>query len=163
MAAIQEATNQIQKLSTQLSHSTLQPYLEKNPQLKSAVNDTLQQLTQFGDKYGPEAKKVADDTVKQIQQLADQGLTAGTIAKAASLAKEKLKEIQELGAKAGSDAYSKAAEGARPYLEKAPDVKKYLEDYLGSMKEYVGDDGVKLINDTYAELEKAGKKGDSES
>jgi len=162
LAAIQEASNKVQQLSSQLSVSALQPYLEKNPQLKSAINDSLSQLNEFSGKYGPEAKKIAEDTVNQIKDIADKGLTGESIMKASALAKEKLKQIQDLGAKAGSEAYAKAAEGARPYLDKAPDVKKYLEDSIGGLKEYVGDDGVKLINDTYADLEKAGKKGDSE-
>ena len=161
MAAVQEAVNEIQQLSGKLSSSALKPYLDKNPQLKSAVDDSLKKMQEFGDKFGPEAKKIADDTVQQIKELADKGLTTETIMKASTLAKEKLKQIQELGGKASSEAYSKAAEGAKPYLDKAPDVKKYIEDSLGGLKEYVGDDGVKLINDTYSEIEAAGKKGDS--
>lgn len=159
---MQQGVSEIQKLSSKFSASALQPYLEKNPQLKSALNDSLGQLTEFSDKYGPEGKKIAEDTIKQVKQLADQGINGETIMKASSLIKEKLQQIQDLGAKAGSEAYSKAAEGAKPYLDKAPDVKKYLEESLGGLKEYVGDDGVKLINDTYSELQKAGKKGDSE-
>ena len=126
------------------------------------MNDTLGQMNSFGEKYGPEARKITEDTVNQIKKLTDQGINGETIAKAAALAKQKLQEIKDLGAKAGQEAYSKAAEGARPYLDKAPDVKKYLEESVDGLKEYVGDDGVKLINDTYSELEAAGKKGDSE-
>ncbi|CAD6580787.1 MAG: hypothetical protein CYPHOPRED_001360 [Cyphobasidiales sp. Tagirdzhanova-0007] len=163
MAAVQEAVNEIQQLSGKLSSSALKPYLDKNPQLKSAVDDSLKKMQEFGDKFGPEAKKIADDTVQQIKELADKGLTTETIMKASTLAKEKLKQIQELGGKASSEAYSKAAEGAKPYLDKAPDVKKYIEDSLGGLKEYVGDDGVKLINDTYSEIEAAGKKGDTKA
>lgn len=160
--AIQEGVAQIQKLSSQLSAGAIAPLLASHPQLKSALNDTLGQMGEFGDKYGPEARKIAQDTVNQIKKLTDQGINGETIAKAAALAKQKLQEIKDLGAKAGQDAYAKAAEGARPYLDKAPDVKKYLEESVDGLKEYVGDDGVKLINDTYSELEAAGKKGDSE-
>lgn len=162
MAAVQEAVAKMQKLSSDTVNSTLKPYLDNNPQLKGAINDSLAELQKFGDRYGPEAKKIADDTVKQIKQLSDKGLNGESIAKASSLLQQKVKEIKELGAKASSEAYQKAAEGARPYLEKAPDVKKYLEEQLDGVKEYVGDDGIKLINSTYEELEKAGKKGDSE-
>ena len=161
MAAVQAAVSEIQQLSGKLSTNALKPYLDKNPQLKSAVDDSLKKMQEFGGKYGPEAKKIADDTVKQIKEMADKGLTGETIMKASALAKEKLKQIQDLGEKAGSDAYAKAAEGARPYLDQAPDVKKYFEESIGSLKEYVGEDGVKLINDSYSELEAAGKKGDS--
>lgn len=163
MAAIQAAVVKVQKLSSQLSANTLGPYLEKNPQLKEAVYGSLEQINALGDKYGPQAKKIADDTIKQIKDIADQGLNVESVMKASTLAKKKLAEIQELGAKAGKDAYGKAAESARPYLDKAPEVKKYLEDSIGGLKQYIGDDGVKLINDTYGEIEAAGKKGDSQS
>lgn len=160
--AIQDGISQIQKLSSQLSAGAIAPLLASHPQLKSALNDTLGQMNSFGEKYGPEARKITEDTVNQIKKLTDQGINGETIAKAAALAKQKLQEIKDLGAKAGQEAYSKAAEGARPYLDKAPEVKKYLEESVDGLKEYVGDDGVKLINDTYSELEAAGKKGDSE-
>ena len=159
--AIQEGVSQIQKLSSQLSAGAIAPLLASHPQLKSALHDTFSQMTSFGDKYGPEARKITEDTVNQVKKLTDQGINGETIAKASALAKQKLQEIQDLGAKAGKEAYAKAAEGARPYLDKAPDVKKYLEESVESLKEYVGDDGVKLINETYSDLEAAGKKGDS--
>lgn len=161
MAAIQKTVVKIQKLSSELTGNALKPYLDKNPQLRDAVYESIEQLNSFGAKYGPEAQKLAEDTVKQIKDIADQGINVTSIAKASALAKSKLAEIQKLGAKAGSEAYSKAAESARPFLEKAPDVQKYLEEKIGGLKDYVGDDGVKLINDTYAEVEAAGKKGDS--
>lgn len=163
IAAVQGAMTQISKLSDQFTSNILKPYLDKSPQLKEALGDSLDQLNEFSEKYGPQAKDLARDTINDIQKLTKEGLNGETITKAAALAKERLEKIKELGAKAGSDAYSKAADAAKPYLEKAPDVKKYFEDNLDKLKDYVGDDGVKLINDTYAELEEAGKKGDSES
>jgi len=135
--------------------------LDKNPQLKSAINESLDQLNQFSEKYRPEAKKISDDTVKKVKQMADKGLNGEAIAQATNLLQEKVKEIKDLGSKASSDVYKKAAEGAKLYLDKAPDVKKYLEEKIEGLKDYVGKDGVKLINSTYEELEKVGKKGDS--
>lgn len=160
--ALQEAFHQISKLSDKFTSNILQPYLDNSPQLKQALGDTLDQLNDFGDKYGPQAKDLTKDTINQIQNLAKEGLNAATIAKAAQLAKDRLEKVKELGSKAGSEAYTKAAEGARPYLDKAPDVKKYFEQSLDKLKDYVGDDGAKLIEQTYAEIEDAGKKGDSE-
>lgn len=161
ISAVQAAMGEISKLSDQFTSNVLKPYLDKSPQLKQALGDSLDQLNDFSGKYGPEAQKLAKNTINDIQKLANEGLNGETIAKAASLAKQRLEQIKELGAKAGSDAYSKAAESAKPYLDKAPDLKKYFEENLDKLKDYVGDDGVKLINDTYAELEEAGKKGDS--
>lgn len=162
VAAIQSAIGQVSKLSDQFTANILKPYLDKSPQLKQALGDSLDQLNEFGDKYGPKAKDIVKDTVNDIQKLANEGLNGETIAKAAALAKQRLEQVKELGAKAGSEAYSKAAESAKPYLEKAPDVKKYFEENLEKLKDYVGDDGVKLIEETYSEIEEAGKKGDSE-
>lgn len=139
----------------------MKPYLDKSPQLKQALGDSLDQLNDFSGKYGPEAKKLTQDTINQIQKLADEGLNGETIAKAAALAKDRLQKVKDLSAKAGSEAYSKAAESAKPYLDKAPDLKKYVEENVDKLKGYVGEDGVKLINETYAEIEKAGKNGDS--
>merc|ERR1711939_58280 len=161
MAAVQEAVSKMQKLASQTADSTLKPLMDKNPQLKSAINDSLGELQHFGDRYGPEARKIADDTINQLKQLSDKGLNAESLTKASSLVQEKLQQIKDLGAKASSEAYQKAAESARPYLEKAPEVKKYLEGQLDGLKEYVGGDGIKLINSTYEELESAGKKGDT--
>ena len=160
---IQEGVSKIQQLSSTLSAGALAPLLANHPALKSALGDSYNQLTDLGNKYGPEARKITEDAVKQIKDLTDKGVNGESIAKAVSIAKQKLEEVRKLGQQVGSEAYSKAAEGARPYLDKAPDVKKYLEESVDGLKEYVGDDGVKLINETYSELEAAGKKGDSAS
>lgn len=158
---IQEGVSKIQQLSSSLSAGAIAPLLANHPALKSALGDSYNQLNDLGNKYGPEARKITEDAVKQIKDLTDKGVNGETIAKAVSIAKQKLEEVRKLGQQVGSEAYSKAAEGARPYLDKAPDVKKYLEESVDSLKEYVGDDGVKLINETYSELEAAGKKGDT--
>merc|ERR1712093_672750 len=171
MAAVQEAVSKMQKLASQTADSTLKPLMDKNLQLKSAINDSLGELQHFGDRYGPEARKIADDSINLINSTYEELESAGKKGDTKQLmkiAQEKVAELQKLTKEQGGKLANKATEKAGSF----PGADKLLASAgipgladLGQLRKLAaekGGDFEKLLNETAEELkqllEKKGKQ-----
>jgi len=146
---------EVEDLGQRVGTDFVKPVLDKNPQLRDAIGGSYDELRQLVKKHGPEAKAKYDDLVKQLKEIFNKGISADSIKQAQNLVQQKVKEIQELGEKAGKDAWDKASKQAKPYLDKMPDVKKALDEnsqaLLGS--------GSKSIQEIYDKIKEAADKG----
>jgi len=146
---------EVEELGKKFGTDFIKPVIDKNPQLKEAVGGSYDNLKSMVDRYGPEAKEKYDDAVKQIKQIAAAGLTAASIKQVKDLVEQKSKEIKELGEKAGKDAWNKASQQAKPYLDKMPDIKKTLDE---NMQALMGSGG-KSIQEIYDKVKEVAEKG----
>lgn len=99
-------------------------------QLKDKVGESLDQLKQMGDTYGPEAKKQVDETWDQIRDIMKTGVSATTIPKVQKMVQDRVQKIQELGGKV----WDHGMEKAKPFLEKSPEVKEVVEKNADQLK-----------------------------
>jgi hypothetical protein len=104
--------------------------LEKNPQLKEQFGGKFQELKRMGDQYGPEAKKQVDETWNQVQDVVKGGVGVGTFDQIRKLIEEKIQKVQQLG----DQAWDKGIEQAKPYLDKSPKVKEFVEKNRDKLK-----------------------------
>jgi vacuolar-type H+-ATPase subunit I/STV1 len=118
-----------------LSMDAGEKLLEENPKLKEAMECPVLQLKELGRRYGPEAQKVVDETYKQIEDIINQGLTPESLSKASKLVEEKSAEIKELGLKAVEKALNEGSQEVKTYLDRAPQIKKLLEENVENIKE----------------------------
>jgi hypothetical protein len=146
---------EVEELGKNVGADFIKPILDKNPQLKEAVGGSYDELKDLADKHGPEAKKTYDDLVKQLKEIFNKGVSTDSIKQAQDLVQQKVKEVKELGEKAGKDAWDKAAKQAKPYLDKMPEVKKTLDD---NMKALLGS-GSQSIQDVYDKVKEVADKG----
>lgn len=122
---------EVEELGRRVGSDWIKPVIDKNPQLRDALGGSYDDLKRMVANYGPEAKENYDDLVKQLKQITDKGISASSIKQIQDLVQEKTKEIKELGEKAGKDAWEKASQQAKPYLDKMPDIKKTLDQNMG--------------------------------
>ncbi|KAF4784646.1 hypothetical protein HER10_EVM0010712 [Colletotrichum scovillei] len=118
-----------QKLAS-LGGDAIGDILDNHPQLKEKLGGNIDQLKDLGDKYGPEAKKQVDETWKQVKDVLAGGLTASNFDKVRKLIEEKIQQVQKLG----DEAWKKALEEAKPYLDKNPKVKELIEKNADALK-----------------------------
>ncbi|KAI1324320.1 hypothetical protein F5Y16DRAFT_381538 [Xylariaceae sp. FL0255] len=105
--------------------------LQNHPQLKEKFGGSIDQLKQMGDNYGPEAKKQVDQTWSQAKEILGGGISVANIDKIRRLIEEKMEQVKKLG----DEAWNKAQEEAKPYLDKNPKVKELIEKNASSLKQ----------------------------
>ncbi|KAJ0306211.1 hypothetical protein COL5a_003799 [Colletotrichum fioriniae] len=118
-----------QKLAS-LGGDAIGDIVDNHPQLKEKLGGNIDQLKDLGDKYGPEAKKQVDETWKQVKDVLAGGFTASNFDKVRKLIEEKIQQVQKLG----DEAWKKALEEAKPYLDKNPKVKELVEKNADALK-----------------------------
>ncbi|KAI3336961.1 hypothetical protein HD806DRAFT_23510 [Xylariaceae sp. AK1471] len=114
-----------------LAGDSLNEILDNHPQAKEKFGGTIDQLKQMGENYGPEAKKQVDETWKQVKEILGGGVSAANLDKVRRLVEEKVQQMQKLG----DEAWNKALEGAKPYLDKNPKVKELIEKNASALKQ----------------------------
>jgi len=134
MEAAGDAWNVLSKRIEQLLNLTgdaAEDILNNHPELKKKLGGSTDQLKQLGQKYGPEAKKQVDETWDQIRDIVKSGVGLGTADKVRQLVQDKIQKIREMSEKAFDQGY----EQLKPMLEKSPEVKKFVEQNIDSLKQ----------------------------
>ncbi|OLN89338.1 hypothetical protein CCHL11_09013 [Colletotrichum chlorophyti] len=126
-----EVLADLSKKIASLSGDALSDIVDNHPQLKEKLGGNIDQLKQLGDQYGPEAKKQVDETWKQVKDVLAGGFTASNFEKARKLVDDKINQVRKLG----DEAWKKALEEAKPYLDKNPKVKELLEKNADALKQ----------------------------
>lgn len=116
---------------TDLAGDAVGDILDKHPDLKDKVGGNFNQLKELGDKYGPDAKKEVDKTWQQIKDVVQTGTNPENIDKIKKIVQEKVEKLKKLG----DEAYNKALEQAKPYLDKNPKVKELIEKNQDALKQ----------------------------
>ncbi|GAA5891261.1 hypothetical protein JCM6882_004639 [Rhodosporidiobolus microsporus] len=155
--ALKEAGVKVQKLVGEEASKGWEKLGEKFPELKKNLGEQGQELQELAEKHGPEAQQIVTDFYQKASKLvAEGGFNAKTFEQAKKLLEEKKDELASFSQKAGRDAWDSAAKAAGPALDKMPDAKEALEQSLGKVEGYVGEDRVKAVKDLYAEISKIG-------
>ncbi|KZL85529.1 hypothetical protein CI238_04622 [Colletotrichum incanum] len=121
----------ISKKIASLGGDAISDIIDNHPQLKEKLGGNIDQLKDMGDKYGPEAKKQVDETWKQVKDVLAGGFTASNFEKARKLVEDKVEQVRKLG----DEAWKKALEEAKPYLDKNPKVKELVEKNADALKQ----------------------------
>ncbi|KAI0187739.1 hypothetical protein EV127DRAFT_435908 [Xylaria flabelliformis] len=114
-----------------LAGNALTDILDNHPQAKEKFGGSINKLKEMGENYGPEAKKQVDETWKQVKEVLGGGVSATNLDKVRRLVEEKIQEVKKLG----DEAWNKALEGAKPYLDKNPKVKELIEKNADALKQ----------------------------
>jgi len=146
---------EVEELAKKVGRDSIQPILDKSPELKKAVGGNYDELKRLVEAHGDEAKAKYDDLVKQLKEIYDKGLSPDSIKQFQDLVQKKTQEIKELGQKAGQDAWDKASKQAKPYLDKMPEIKKQLDENA----QVLIASGGKNIQDVYDKIKEAADKG----
>ncbi|KAK2028795.1 hypothetical protein LX32DRAFT_618407 [Colletotrichum zoysiae] len=126
-----EVLADISKKIASLGGDALSDIIDNHPQLKEKLGGNIDQLKDMGAKYGPEAKKQVDETWKQVQDVLAGGFSASNFEKARKLIEDKVQQVRKLG----DEAWKKALEEAKPYLDKNPKVKELVEQNADALKQ----------------------------
>ncbi|KAF6818793.1 hypothetical protein CPLU01_13232 [Colletotrichum plurivorum] len=126
-----EVIADISKKIASLSGDAISDIVDNHPQMKEKLGGNIDQLKQMGDQYGPEAKKQVDETWKQIKDVLAGGFTVSNFEKARKLVEDKIQQVKKLG----DEAWKKAIEEAKPYLDKNPKIKELLEKNADTLKQ----------------------------
>ena len=97
--------------------------LDNHPQLRDRFGGDFKQLKQMGENYGPEAKKLVDQTWDRVQDALKTGFSLDTVGKVQGIVQDTTRQLQQMG----DQAWQKAMEHAKPYLEKNPRLKELIE------------------------------------
>jgi gas vesicle protein len=108
-----------------------QEILNNHPELKEKFGGEFQRLQQLGDQLGPEAKKQVDETWNQIQDVLKKGFSSNTANQIKDIVQEKMQVVQKMG----DEAWSKAMEQAKPYLDKSPKLNEMIEQNKDKLKQ----------------------------
>ncbi|KDQ57699.1 hypothetical protein JAAARDRAFT_207184 [Jaapia argillacea MUCL 33604] len=133
MGVIQRQSRELQELAKKAGQDVFEPILEKHPEIKEKLGGGYQQLRDLAEKQGPEAQRIYDDTKKQVMEIFSKGFSQDAVSQASSLIQSKTSEVRKLGESSAQDAWKKAMDQARPYLEKLPEVRQQLEDNSGKL------------------------------
>ncbi|KAI1174888.1 hypothetical protein F4777DRAFT_552243 [Nemania sp. FL0916] len=114
-----------------LAGNALTDILDNHPQAKEKFGRSIDQLKQMGENYGPEAKKQVDQTWNQVRDVLGGGVSAANLDKVRRLIEDKIQQVKKLG----DEAWNKALEEAKPYLEKNPKVKELVEKNASALKQ----------------------------
>lgn len=104
--------------------------LKLHPEIADKVGGKFDDLKKLAESQGPEAKKQVDELYAKVKDIASKGLSAGSIAEITKLAQGKFDELK----KAGEQAYDKGIDQLKPYLDKSPEVKKFVEENKDALK-----------------------------
>lgn len=77
-------------------------------------------------------------------------MNAATLDRVKKLLETKTEQVRKLSREAGSDAWAASAKRAQPLLDKAPDVKKMVDDNLSKLEGVVGQDKVEVSAGVFA-------------
>lgn len=114
-----------------LAGDSLTDILNNHPEAKKKFGGSIDKLKEMGENYGPEAKKQVDRTWQQAKEILGGGLNADNLDKARRLIEEKIQQVKKLG----DEAWEKSLESAKPYLDKNPKVKEYIEKNASVLKQ----------------------------
>lgn len=128
-----------------------QDIMKNHPDLQKKFGGQFEQLQKMGEQYGPEAKKQVDDVYKQIQDIAKGGLSSDTFKKIQDLVQQKSEELKKMG----GQAYSKGMEEAKPYLDKYPKIKEFVEKNKDQLQQ--GN-----VAEMWQKLKSVAEKGDTD-
>lgn len=104
--------------------------INRHPEVKEKFGGQFEELKRMGDQYGPEAKKKVDETWSQLQDALKGGIGIGSIDQIRRIVQEKVQDVRKLG----DQAWDKGMEQAKPYLDKAPQVKEFVEKNKDKLK-----------------------------
>lgn len=133
-----------------LTGNALGDILDNHPQAKKKFGGSIDKLKEMGENYGPEAKKQVEQTWKQAKEILAGGVSASNLDKVRRLVEDKIEQVKKLG----DEAWDKALEGAKPYLEKNPKVKELIEKNADALKQ--GN-----AKEIFGEAKKAVESGDT--
>lgn len=150
-----DALADLSKKIANLSGDAFSDIIDNHPQLKEKLGGNIDQLKQMGEQYGPEAKKQVDETWSQIKDIMAGGFSASSLAKARKVIDEKVQKIKELG----DQAWQKALEEAKPFLDKNPKVKELVDKNADALKQ----GNAKELFDKARSAAESGDLGDLES
>ena len=143
---LQDAAKKIKDLAGDVGSDLM----ENSPQLKEKFGGKLDELKKMGDSYGPEAKKQVDETWSQVQDVVKGGLGVGSFDKIRKLIEDKIQKVQQLG----DQAWDKGMEQAKPYLDKSPQVKEFVEKNKDKLKNA-------NLNELWQKVKDAAQSGDT--
>ena len=104
--------------------------IDRHPEVKEKFGGRFDELKRMGDQYGPEAKKKVDETWSQLQDALKGGVGIGSIDQIRRIVEEKIQDVRKLG----DQAWDKGMEQAKPYLDKSPQVKEFVEKNKDKLK-----------------------------
>lgn len=117
-----------------LAGDVMSEVLDRHPEVKDKVGSPIEKLRQMGDRIGPEATHIVDNAWKQAQEIVNNNeggpLSPANIARVQKViddATDRLSRYSE-------DAWKKAMDQAKPYLDKVPELKKLVEDNTAQLK-----------------------------
>ncbi|KAJ3149708.1 hypothetical protein HDU86_006885 [Geranomyces michiganensis] len=158
---VQKRLKEAQKLGVKIGSDATDKVLASNPELKKSVESGINELKDMVDV--PEVEKILHDTYAELKKMAEKGFTPETVVAAGLLVKTQVGKAQEIAGKVGDAAWDKAADAAKPYLDKMPEVQKLLDGKLDDVKKIARENGgpeaEKIITDLYDELKKISEKG----
>jgi vacuolar-type H+-ATPase subunit H len=118
----------------ELAGSTVEEMLDRHPELRDKLGEPAKQLKQMGERLGPEANKIVDDAWKQASEIVTSGgsvVSAENVSKIQKLIQDATERVRKLG----DEAWDKAMQDAKPYLDKNPKVKELLEQNTKALKQ----------------------------
>lgn len=120
--------------------------LNNHPHLKDTFGGEFNRLKEMGQNYGPEAKKQVDETWDKIRGALKGGFSFDTVNRVKSIVQETTQKVQKIG----DEAWQKAMEQAKPYLERSPQLKEVVEKNEEKLKRGNATELVQKIKDTVA-------------
>lgn len=133
-----------------LTADALGDILDNHPEAKKQFGGSIDKLKEMGENYGPEAKKQVEQTWNQAKEILAGGVSAANLDKVRRLVEEKTEQVKKFG----DEAWDKALEGAKPYLEKSPKVKELIEKNSDALKQ--GN-----TKEVFDQVKKAAESGDT--
>ena len=119
------------KRTGELAGDAAEEIINNHPELKKQLGGNIDKLKEMGDQYGPEAKKQVDATWGQIQDIMKSGFSADTANKIRKVIQEKMQLLNKIK----DEAWQKGMQEAKPYLEKSPQVKDFVEKNIDKLKQ----------------------------
>jgi hypothetical protein len=125
--------------------------INRHPEVKEKFGGRFDELRRMGDQYGPEAKKKVDETWNQVQDALKGGIGVGSIDQVRRIIEEKIQDVRKMG----DQAWEKGMEEAKPYLDKAPQVKEFVEKNKDKLKS-------SNLNELWDQVQKAAQSGNTQ-
>merc|ERR1712098_26459 len=143
---LQSAAKQIGSLAGDVGKDVL----NRHPEVQDKFGGKFNELKRMGDQYGPEAKKKVDETWNQVQDALKGGIGVGSLDQVRKIIEEKIQDVRQIG----DQAWDKGMEQAKPYLDKSPQVKEFVEKNKDKLKN-------SNLNELWDQVQQAAQKGDT--
>ena len=114
----------------ELAGDSAEDILNNHPELKEKFGGSFDRLKEMGSAYGPQAQEEVDKTWKQVKDIVSAGISFDTVEKIQKVTKEKEEKLRKLG----DEAWKRGLDEARPYLEKSPKIKEFVEKNTDALK-----------------------------